>query len=1799
MKKLHLYLLCFLCITILISCKSKKNSVRVSETNFSDIISVQTTLSFSFTRDIAEDSLLNILLENDFLNIKPDPEGKIMWITKRKFIYIPENGFKPCTDYVCDITNNILKYNPDFELKGQTEYKFHTPYLSVNNIKAFWTIPEKIGEEPQVKFTIDFNQEIIPSEIAERLEILINNEKQTFSLISNDISSKMDIVIPGLKAEDKDIEANITIKKGVTANKGSIRTTDDFIKEFDIPSPFKLEITDVQANHDGSEGIITIATSQQVNEKNIEEFIKITPWVKYSVDIQASYFTIKSEYFDVSEKYDLVIKEGLSGKIGGKLKYDYSQPISFAELKPTIFFVDQKEFYLSGKGYRNIEAAIINVPKVKIVITKIYENNIVNYIKDYNFRYYSEYYDYDYYGYYYRTNASQFGDIVFEKEIETKELPRKGNHRLLNLDFEDKLAEYKGIYVIEINSTDQYWLRANKMVSVSDIGLIVKEGKNKTTVFVNSISKATPLADVEIKFIGNNNQINNTTKTNADGVAVYEFSELKAQGFKTNVITAKLGNDFNFIPLQKTQVATSRFDVGGKRENPSGIEAFIYGDRDIYRPGEKVNISAIVRDYKWNNPGEIPLILEFITPNGKTLKSIKKILNQYGSFETEIELNSSAMTGSYVANIYTTNKVLIGSKIIKIEEFVPDRIKVDVKLNKTEYKTGDNIIVDVEALNFFGPPAANRNYEIELSTKRKYFYPKENKEYNYSIEGGETYFANILRENKTNEEGKAQEIYEIPKNYKNMGILQSDLFVTVFDETGRPVNRLSTVNIYTQDVFYGIKYSNYYVKTGNPIIVDLIAVDKNGKALTGIDAVVKLIKHEYKTVLSKSGSYFRYRSEKVEKEVEIKRIKINETSTTYSFIPDLSGQYEIRLSATDVYTYVKRDIYAYGWGSTTYSSFKVNNEGQIDFQLDKEKYNVGEKANVLLKVPFTGKILVTIENNKVLDYYFINTDKRAASIELDIKEDYLPNVYITATLFRPHEVTDLPLTVAHGFQPIIVEKAENKLPVEILAVNKSRSNTKQKIKVKSQPNCALTIGVVDEGILQITGFQTPDPYDFFYQKRALEVNTCDIYPYIFPELEGIKSYTGGGEPGMDKRVNPLQNKRIKLVALWSGIIETDTKGEAEFEIDIPQFSGDLRIMAIVYKNNHFGSAHSNMKVADPLVISTALPRFLSPKDSVEIPVILTNTTENETNCKTKIIIEGPVEIIGNNTQNIKIPSNTEKEVQFKVYAQPVIGEAKITIEAEALNEKFLNITDITIRPASPLQKRNASGIINAGENAKFSMEIDDFINSSIDKKVIVSKNPLVQFTNSLDYLVRYPYGCVEQTVSTAFPQLYFNELINIVYKEKRAGIDAVSNVQKALDRIKLMQLHNGGLTFWPGTGFETWWGSVYAAHFTIEAKKAGYEIDESFLNKLLKYIESRLRKKEVFIYYYNFTHKREIAPKEVPYSLYVLALAGEKPISTMNYYKAHLDQLSLDGKYLLAAAYALTGDHKKYKEIVPPEFSGEKSNPSFGGSFYSYIRDEAIALNALLEIDPENGQIGEMAKHISEYLKNRRYLNTQERTFCFLAMGKIAKIAAESDVKGNIKIDGKVISNFDNNSITLTTQQIKGNEIVIETQGNGKLYYFWEAEGISKEGKYFEEDSYIKVRKNFYDRNGNYVAHNKFKQNDLVLVEIVINGATNTYVENVVISDILPAGFEIENPRITVLPPGMKWPNSRSNPTYQDIRDDRINLFVNVSQNIAYYYYLVRCVSRGTFQMGPIGADAMYNGEYHSYNGGGIVKITK
>ncbi|HTM91510.1 MAG TPA: alpha-2-macroglobulin family protein, partial [Flavisolibacter sp.] len=580
-----------------------------------------------------------------------------------------------------------------------------------------------------------------------------------------------------------------------------------------------------------------------------------------------------------------------------------------------------------------------------------------------------------------------------------------------------------------------------------------------------------------------------------------------------------------------------------------------------------------------------------------------------------------------------------------------------------------------------------------------------------------------------------------------------------------------------------------------------------------------------------------------------------------------------------------------------------------------------------------------------------------------------------------------------------------------------------------------TLAAVDNGVLQVTGFKTPDPYNYYYQKKALQVTAFDIYPLLFPELRGRLSSTGGdGELSLDKRVNPMPAKRFKIMSYWSGLKKANGSGYAEFEFDVPQFNGQIRLMAVAFKDEKFGSSENTTTVADPIVLSSALPRFMSPGDTVTVPVTITNTTSKLANGQATVSVSGPVKILGANSQSISIAPNSEGRATFQIVAQPTVNVAKIAINVNALGEKFKQETEMSVRPPSTLQKRSGSGSIVGGTSQTINISQNDFLAGSFKYDLVISRSPVAEIYKQLRFLLQYPYGCTEQTVSAAFPQLYYGDFADAVGAKNDSRQNANSNVMEAIRKIKMRQLYSGGVTLWDNEGTEHWWATVYSAHFLLEARKAGFDVDNSLIETMLSYLAKRLKTKETISYYYNRNQNKKIAPKEVAYSLYVLSLAGRTDVSVMNYYKANQNLLALDSKYLLSAAYAVSGDKRSYTQMLPHSFSGEESVQETGGSFYSALRDEAIALNTLVDVDPGNAQIPIMQKHVAQQLKSDPWINTQEAAFSFLALGKIARLEGKSNATAEIKVNGKTVAKVDGDW-TGGSDQLKSNSVEIVTRG--------------------------------------------------------------------------------------------------------------------------------------------------------------------
>ncbi|AFM05607.1 large extracellular alpha-helical protein [Bernardetia litoralis DSM 6794] len=1801
----------------LVSCASTEK-LQVIDQNFGEQIKLQQNLTFTFNQAIAKPEQLDVWQEVEYLDINPKVKGKFKWTSPTMLIFSPDEGFSPNTKYQVKLTQNLIAELTQKKVQVDKEktFEFHTPYLDLSTAQAYWSTDA--NGSPELLLNLLFNYDINPSALNSLLSISTLGKSETgngtaanYSLKSNEAGKNIRLVVKPTTSNSKELAGktiSIKIKEGLKMTKGD-GTAPQMSFKTDIPDPQIFEITQVSSYKMTGKTIVSVLTNQSVmqNEAQIKDLISVTPQLRTEIEKTDAGFLIKADFKDETN-YQLTINQDLKGVFGRKLTAEYQHVLLFGGAQKTISFVDGKASYLTSKGERNVGINIYGFEKVELEVYKIYENNIQHFLREIVGLY--DYSDMD--SYFYGNDEKNYGDVILKKEMKITDFKKAGSSYAI--DMREIVAtdnsSFEGIYYVVVRSHDDRWIKDRQIVCVSDLGFIVRRSDDEIFVFANSIMNATPEEGTQMKLISTSNQTIQTTKTDENGIA--KFTGLKKLGEKYNFqfITAQKNDDYSYIHLSQNEVSTYGFETDGIYPTAGNYQSFIYPERNLYRPDEKISFKAIIRNWEdWKSVGQIPVKWKVIMPNGRSLVEKQNRLSEEGTFEATIPLPSTSVTGSYTIEVYTSNDVLLASRNINVEEFMPQRIKVESTTNEKFVKSGQSINLDATATNLFGPPAAERNYEVRLTYNKKSFQSKDAKyqDYNFFLNIGNNQmpsYEDYENTGETDSEGKIAESVKIPSTFKNIGLMQGTFYTTVFDETGRPVGSRKSFDIITQPYFLGVKGLDYYwIGLNQPLNFPLIALDYDGKAIPA-NAKVQVVRYDWHTVLEKryNGQYT-YVSKYKEVIEYDKEMKINPSGTSINFTPKISARYEVRVSLPNAETYVATNFYAYYYGSASNSSFQVDKAGQIDITLNKKKYNAGETAKVLFKAPFSGRMLVTLEKNSVLTHKYIDVKNRSASMDIPITDEHLPNVYVSATLIRPLSNNDVPLTVAHGYIPISVEnEKEHKIELEITAPERIRSSKKQNIIVKTgkpMQDVEITIAAVDEGILLIKNFQTPAPYNYFFQKRALGVKAFDMYQRLYPEFKANIQNFGAGGYDLGNRTNPMANKRVKPVSFWSGTLKTNSKGEVNYEIDVPQFSGDLRIMAVAVQGSKFGSATANMKVADPIVVSTGLPRFLSPKDKITVPVTMSNTTEKVAQATVILKTKGAVSPDGITTQTVTIQPNSEAKVNFKINAIEAVGTAEIDVEVAALGEKFNQTTDITVRPFTSLLKESDAGSIEGGQSKVFSFK-HGYVPTSADAKLVVSKSPMIQFVKSLDYLVRYPYGCVEQTTSSAFPQLYVKDISESMGKALSYNLKPEENIRFAIAKLQSMQLYEGGLSYWQGGHSASWWGTVYATHFLMEAKKAGYEVNDNVLNKAYDYLMTKIKSKDTErLYYYNVNNQltsRPIANKSIFYSMYILASAGKQDVATMNYYKANKHLLAIDSRYLLASTYKLLGDKASYDAVLPSSFSGEKSEQSLGGNFYSYIRDQAIALNVLLEQDPKNPQIGTLAKQLSEQYRAKKYLNTQEHAFTFLALGKLARKANNSNITAQISAGGSNISSYENGTVILTKNQVLDKEITIKTSGEGNLYYFWEKEGIILKGDYVQEDKNIRVRRTYLDKKGNKIT-GKVKQNQLVVVRIEVISTSVDVIENVVITDMLPAGLEIENPRLGGAQQ-FDWIKDASSPEHFDFRDDRVNIFTDVTKKkTQYYYYQTRAVSEGTYKVGVISADAMYDASYHSYHGVGTLVV--
>ncbi len=1728
------------------------------------------------------------ILDTPPFSIYPELRGVWSWISPYTLRMDFEEPLGTGKDY--SLTVDADKLNSEaYELTGDTDFSIRTYDFTVNTLSLEEDFSSEKKGSVYFKGQVEFTYEVDPKALIGKLACYrIKKQDQEPVMVELTTSYRtrwFDFRTAPLEKDLTPSTLHCQVEAGLPSASGKMHLAKTFYQEYTMQLDPDLKVLKAEVQSEGATASMRVTFSAPVVPETADRYVHIMPETKHSLSSSGRELVLSGD-FEPGNNYTLVVDKGLVAADTSVLQASFETSLFVPNAQPNVAFKDPGIFLPVG-GYKNLAVESVNLPKAKLQIDRVYINNIFMMLQDYSSSYVLNTSGYN------GTLRHYLGDRVVDKDVL---LPMKENKVITStLDIESYIKDQRpGFYRIFLTAPDE-WDSSQRWVLLTDLGIVAKKGQDDVMVWVNSFKTMDPVGQANISLISDQNQLIASGTTDENGL--WHARDL-AKVFKDNtpyMVLVEKGEDMSFLLFDQFKIDTTGQDVGGETVAKKGYLAYLYGERDLYRPGEKMQGLAIIRQADLKTPPTMPLQVVQKGPQGKVLS--KRVLNtdERGIAEFAYDIPGFALTGDYTLDVVVAEKV-IGSYRYKVEEFVPDRIKVEIAPGKESFAPGETLKFDVDSRYFFGPPASGLPVESKVRLMAASFNPEGFEAFRFGDPEREFEEQNLAvgsPEDYLDEEGRHAFSVELPRNLTPPAALDAMLFARVSERGGRGVAAMQAVRVHAYPRYPGLRsLEDHGVSPREAVNVDYVVVTPDGTKQDGANLLLEVYRDRWQTVLrhTASGGY-RYESVRDSELVSSETLKNAKAEGKVKVTPPKYGSYRIRLSDRDGGATSQVSFYAGGWG---YSPWAIENPATLELEPDKEEYAPGETATLQIRTPFAGKMLVTVENEEVQDVQVLELaeGENTAEVRLPMRANYSPNVYVAAVLVRSSTGLESGSPArAFGVTSLNVDRSANIAKVAITAPEQIRPETSLKVELKSLPGACVTLAAVDEGILQLISQKTPDPFPRFYAKRSLQTDSFDIYSMLFPDIKptiGI-SPAGGGDD-MDRMRQFVRSeglRRVKPVAFWSGPIIMDDNGEASISFDVPEFQGALRLMAVVNDGKRFGKEERVTRVRGPVVLTPTLPRFLAPGDEVYVPVTVRNDTEYQGSFIVTLELSGPA-TVENGETTLDVPVGREELVYFKVKAGEESGNVHFKFTASGNNETVESNVDLGIRPALPARTLVNSGALESASTTISLENAEGFRPEGLERELHIGASPLMRFTQGLKNLLGYPYGCLEQTTSQVFPLLYFDALAQALDKEELSDRQPGAMVQQGIQRLLAMQLHTGGFSMWIG-GESPWkWGSVYATHFLVEARQAGFQVPDTALNLALNYMKSLMR------------YKKEPQRSELElnaYALYVLAKAGKPDRGGMDYLRRQYQgALTPEGGALLGAAYGLVGERRFMSELLAAKYLPRTKGRETGGNLASPIRNAALRLAVILETAPDSLEAPKLVQELTTLMEATPYRSTQENGLSFVALGRFfAMQQKKAPFTGSVYLGDTKLGDFSSEN-TLHKIRIKGDApLRIEVDSGfakGSVFFSVLTRGTPKDDAYAAVSEGITVTSRLLDSSGKPIPATGLKQGALVVLETKIK-SVGPAIRNVVMQSLLPAGLEVENPRLETTE-RLPWADRKGvKPDYQDLRDDRVLLFLNLPEKKVKngkdhyseqtYYSLLRAVAPGDFALPPVQAEAMYD----------------
>ncbi|MBK9284887.1 MAG: hypothetical protein IPM51_11310 [Sphingobacteriaceae bacterium] len=1343
----------------------------------------------------------------------------------------------------------------------------------------------------------------------------------------------------------------------------------------------------------------------------------------------------------------------------------------------------------------------------------------------------------------------------------------------------------------------QYERTISKSILATDIGLTFKKGNDGSFLAVtNNIVTTDPIADVNVQLFDYQQQLITEGKTNKDGQVYLNPPN------KPYFVIASKDKERSYLRLDDgTTLALSMYEVGGESIR-KGIKGFIYGERGVWRPGDSLFLSFILEDKLQNIPDNHPVVFELTNPQGQIYKRLisSKPVNGFYNFSTVTDKN--VPTGNWSAT------VKVGSvsfyKNLRIETIMPNRLKIEVNMGDNKLILGTKPVkLNLHTQWLTGAIARGlaTNITANFNSIHTKFHNFKDYHFDDNTKRFEAQNINIFDGN-VNDNGDLSTNLNVDINDNAPGMLRASFTTRVFETGGAfSIDRFS-IDYSPYNYYCGIKLpegekNSGILYTGKDHVIEIASVDHKGNQVNRNNLKFEMYKLEWRwwwdQYRSDAASYVNdeyhkpVHSEVVSTSNGKAKVKINLDETKW-------GRYLIRVTDTEG-GHVSSIITYFDWANWMERDGGSSNKivaNMLKFTTDKSSYKTGEEVSVSIPSPQQGRALVTIESgSRVLEAHWLQTEKGSTVFKFNVTPEMAPNVYVHVSLLQPHQrENDLPIRL-YGVVPINIDNPETHLrPVIKMAATLVPEKTAEiEIQEENGHEMAFTLAMVDEGLLDITRFKTPDPWNNFYSKEALGVKTWDLYDKVIgafgTELERVLSVGGdGNESGND---DGAKANRFKPMVRFFGPFHLKKGDKKKITFQMPSYVGSVRTMVIAGNNGAYGMAEKTTPVKAPLMILGTLPRVLSITEEVKLPVSIFGGEKNVGSTTVKIESNDLLQVVGGNSKTINVKANDEQIVVYnlKVKSKPGIGKVKITATGGGHTATYE--IELDVRNPNPYQTSTKDFFVDAGKELKENYSASGVAGSN-SGVIELSTIPPINLDDRLHYLITYPHGCVEQTTSQSFAQLYLTDILNLS-PERKTEIDA--NIKKGIAELHKFQIADGGMSYWQGMNESNDWGTTYAGHFLILAEKKGYSLPNGLKKKWTDY---QNKKALNFQLNKNSTYNNDF---NQAYRLFVLALAGQPSKSAMNRLREY-SLLTQQARWMLAASYATIGQLDEAEKLIANETTAV--NP-YRINYYTYgssERDEAMILQVLCLMNKKTQAFTQLKK-ISASLSSKSWMSTQSTAYGLVAVAEfIKKYGDASAMQVEVELNGKEVKIKGNSAITQIPIDFKSSEkgqFNIENKGKGLLYVRLVQRGKPAIGTEAEGNENISLNVIYKDINGSPISVSEIPQGkDLIMEVNVRNLGLVGEIQNLALSTYIPSGWEIHNSRMD------EGAVSNYNFTYQDIKDDRVLTYFDLRTTESKIFQIrLNAAYEGKYYLPAVNVEAMYDNSVYARNKGEWTQVVK